>query len=146
MEQPPSGRRPAELLIAAAALLVVAALLLWKAAQPESMIAPQLSQAVQTEPAVTEIQPTEAIRTQTAPAEAATALPTVQARTFPLNLNTASFEDLLTVPGLGEKKASAIIEYRNAAGRYDSVMELANIKGFGETTAERLSAYLAVYP
>ncbi|MDD6396228.1 MAG: helix-hairpin-helix domain-containing protein [Firmicutes bacterium] len=59
-----------------------------------------------------------------------------------VNINTASAEELCEVlPGIGEVKAKSIIEYREAAGGFDSVDELLNVKGIGEKTLEKIRPY-----
>ncbi|MBQ7739878.1 MAG: helix-hairpin-helix domain-containing protein [Eubacterium sp.] len=63
---------------------------------------------------------------------------------FPLDINKASLSELSSDPGLGEKKASAIIEYRNVIGRYKDVSQIMEISGFGEATYERVAPYLTV--
>ncbi|MCR5207816.1 MAG: helix-hairpin-helix domain-containing protein [Eubacterium sp.] len=63
---------------------------------------------------------------------------------YPLNINTATLEELMTIEGIGEKKASAIIEYRNYLGGYTSVEQLMEIEGFGEETYKSIAGYLTV--
>ena len=48
-----------------------------------------------------------------------------------INVNTASVEQLATLKGVGEKKAKAIIDYRNAHGKFRSVEQLTEVKGLG---------------
>lgn len=64
--------------------------------------------------------------------------------TYPLNLNTCTFEDLLTINGIGEKKANDIIEYREYLGSYSDVEQIKNIKGIGDAVFEKLAPYLTV--
>jgi competence protein ComEA len=61
-----------------------------------------------------------------------------------VNLNLADADGLTRLPGIGEKKAAAIIAYREAHGAFDSVDELQNIKGFGAKTVERLAPHLVL--
>lgn len=63
---------------------------------------------------------------------------------YPLNINTATLEELMTIDGLGEKRASAIIEYRDYLGKYTSVKQIMEIEGFGEETYQKVAGYLTV--
>ena len=49
-----------------------------------------------------------------------------------LNLQTATKEELMSIKGVGEKKALLILEYREK-NSIKSVDDLKNIKGFGDT-------------
>ena len=51
-----------------------------------------------------------------------------------ININTASKEELLTIPGVGETKASAILAYREEHGGFSSIEELMNVQGIKEST------------
>lgn len=50
----------------------------------------------------------------------------------PLNLNTATLEQLDGLPGVGPATAQAILDYRKARGRFRSVDELMEVRGIGE--------------
>lgn len=63
---------------------------------------------------------------------------------YPLNLNTCTAEELMSIDGIGEKKASDIIEYRDYLGGYTSVEQIKNIKGIGDSAYEKFSPYLIV--
>lgn len=63
---------------------------------------------------------------------------------YPLNLNTCTAQELMTISGIGEVKAAAIIEYREYLGGYTSVEQLKNIKGIGDKIYEKISPYLTV--
>ncbi len=61
-----------------------------------------------------------------------------------LNINSASAEELATLPGIGAKKAMAIIEYRELNGKFSSVEELVNVKGIGPKMLAKLEGYVSV--
>lgn len=64
--------------------------------------------------------------------------------TFPVNLNTATVDELSAINGVGEKRASDIIAYREQIGKYKSVDEIKNIKGIGDGLYEQIAPYLTV--
>jgi len=49
-----------------------------------------------------------------------------------VHLNKATIDDLVTLKGIGQKKAQAILAYRQQVGGFKSVSELINVKGIGE--------------
>ena len=56
----------------------------------------------------------------------------------PININTADASALAAgIQGVGEKRAQAIVEYRNAHGEFVNVDALANVKGIGTSTIEK---------
>lgn len=56
-----------------------------------------------------------------------------------LNINTATFEELQTLDGIGAVKAQAIIDYRNGPnGPFELLEELMEVSGIGEATFENL--------
>lgn len=54
-----------------------------------------------------------------------------------VDINTASLEELMTLPFIGEKKAKEIREKR-ARGKFESIDEIKSIKGIGDKTFEKL--------
>ncbi|NVK54038.1 MAG: ComEA family DNA-binding protein [Alteromonadaceae bacterium] len=48
-----------------------------------------------------------------------------------INVNTATLEQLMTLPGIGKSKAAAIISHRQSEGPFTSIDELVNVKGIG---------------
>jgi competence protein ComEA len=63
-----------------------------------------------------------------------------------VNLNTATVEQLATLPGVGEKTAQRIVEYRQKNGPFKKPEDLMNVKGIGEKSFLRLKNQLTVTP
>lgn len=62
-----------------------------------------------------------------------------------VNINTAyDYEMAKLLPGIGEKRAAAIVEYREMCGGFKSVEELLNVKGIGEGVYEKMCMYCTV--
>lgn len=61
-----------------------------------------------------------------------------------INLNTATREQLETLPGVGSKIAQAIIEYREKHGPFKSVDELLEIKGIGPKKLEKIRPLVTI--
>ncbi len=61
-----------------------------------------------------------------------------------VNLNTATKEQLLTLTGIGDKKADQILAYRQQHGEFKQVEDLKNVDGFGDKTVAKLKDSLAV--
>ncbi len=58
-----------------------------------------------------------------------------------VNINTATLEELMSVPGIGEAKARAIIEYRKNSV-FLVLEDLLNVQGIGEKIYETIKVYL----
>ncbi len=54
-----------------------------------------------------------------------------------ISLNNATKEELMTLPGIGESKALAIIEYRKQ-NRFNAIEEVMNVKGIGKSIYEKI--------
>ena len=61
-----------------------------------------------------------------------------------VNINAASVSELQQLSGVGQKKAEAIIQYREQNGKFKSINELENVKGIGPKLLEKNRARLAL--
>lgn len=62
----------------------------------------------------------------------------------PCNINTAGIEELVLLPGIGEKTARAILSYREDNGAFTSLDALMKVPGIGQRTLSRLKDYLTL--
>jgi len=65
---------------------------------------------------------------------------------LPLDLNSASAEDLSLLPGLGPRLSRAIVELRARRGRFGRLEELLEAPGLGPATLAELKPLLCLYP
>jgi comEA protein len=61
-----------------------------------------------------------------------------------ININTATVEELATLPGIGDSMAKNIVEYRNNNGNFQTVEDLMNVKGIGEKKFEKIKDMITV--
>jgi len=61
-----------------------------------------------------------------------------------VNLNTATAEQLQTLPGVGPAMAKRILEYRAKVGKFTKVEEILNVKGIGEKRFQKIKDRLLV--
>jgi competence protein ComEA len=66
--------------------------------------------------------------------------------TAAVNLNTATKDELVALPGIGPAKAQAILDYRAQHGGFRTVDELKDVKGIGAKRYEKIKAELTVTP
>ncbi|KGE78150.1 ComEA family DNA-binding protein [Halomonas sp. ND22Bw] len=57
----------------------------------------------------------------------------------PIDVNTADVTLLAELPGIGETRAAAIVEDREANGPFESADDLSRVSGIGEMTVQGLS-------
>lgn len=61
-----------------------------------------------------------------------------------VNLNNASKEELMTLPGIGEARALAILSYRQENGGFSTVDELKQIAGIKDGIFSRIKDYIVI--
>lgn len=61
-----------------------------------------------------------------------------------VSLNSATIEELMTLPGIGESKAKLIIEYRNNNKGFKEIEEIKNVKGIGNSIYEKIKDFLTL--
>ena len=61
-----------------------------------------------------------------------------------VNINTADTALLMTLPGIGETRARAIIEYRESCGSFTCIEDLMKVSGIGKAIFEKLKEKVTV--
>lgn len=59
-----------------------------------------------------------------------------------LNINTASARQLERLPGIGPVLAGAIVEYRKANGRFETIADIQRVKGIGKKKYEKMKPFI----
>lgn len=61
-----------------------------------------------------------------------------------ININTATVEELETLPGIGETAAQNIVNYRNDNGPFDNTLDIQDVPGIGSATYEMIKNMITV--
>jgi len=61
-----------------------------------------------------------------------------------ININTAGVDELVLLPGIGEKTAEKIIEFRTESGNFKRLDELMEVKGIGEVKFNKIKKFLYI--
>jgi competence protein ComEA len=63
---------------------------------------------------------------------------------LPVDINTASADELMLIPGIGTKTAEAVVEYRTIHKRIKNLDELSSLPGMGEKKLQALLPYISI--
>ncbi len=76
--------------------------------------------------------------------EGSSSLPGAALEDGRVNINTASKEELMTLTGIGERKAEAILKYRDTNGGFQNVEDLMNVEGIKAGTFEKIKEDIVI--
>ena len=71
-------------------------------------------------------------------------IPAFAGMTEEININTASLEELDSLPGIGPSKAQAIIDYRELNGDFQNIEDIMNVSGIGQATFDNIKDIIVV--
>lgn len=60
-----------------------------------------------------------------------------------VNINTATKEELMSINGIGESKANAIIDYRKS-NKFNSIDDIKNVKGIGDNIFKNIKDEISI--
>jgi len=63
---------------------------------------------------------------------------------FPININTASLEEMELLPGIGSTRAQSIIDYRQNQGIFTSTEQIQDVPGIGEAIYQQIKDLITV--
>lgn len=69
---------------------------------------------------------------------------TSSSKTSKININKATQTELETIPGIGPSTALKIINYREENGKFNSIEDIKNVSGIGDTKYEKMKDYITV--
>ncbi|ASD66469.1 ComEA family DNA-binding protein [Pseudoalteromonas piscicida] len=78
------------------------------------------------------------------PADQEKSVSQIQQQSAVLNINSADASALSSLPGIGIRKAEAIVEYRKKMGRFKTTTELLEVKGIGKGILAKLEGKIRV--
>ncbi len=69
-----------------------------------------------------------------------------QTADFQLDINKADWPEFAVLPGIGEEKARAIVDFRDANGSFSDISDLRRVRGIGPKILEQVRPYVYAIP
>ncbi|MCK9537063.1 MAG: ComEA family DNA-binding protein [Bacilli bacterium] len=69
---------------------------------------------------------------------------TKEKKTNKISINTASIEELMKLPNIGESRAKNIIDYRNKYGKFNSLEDLVNVNGISKNILDQIKEFICI--
>ena len=61
-----------------------------------------------------------------------------------ISINSATIEELMQLPGIGESRARGIVDYRNKNGRFNAIEDLTNVNGISKNILEQIKEFICL--
>ena len=61
-----------------------------------------------------------------------------------IDINKVSVKELIKLPGIGEKTAERIVNFRNKIGKFQKLEEILNVKGIGTSKLNKIKKYIYI--
>lgn len=61
-----------------------------------------------------------------------------------ININNATVDDFMKLSGIGEAKAKKIVEYRESIGKFNSIEDIKNVSGIGDSIFDKIKDYITI--
>lgn len=61
-----------------------------------------------------------------------------------VSINSSSIEELCLLPGIGEKTAQKIIDYRSENGLFQNIEDITNVSGIGDAKFQKIKEYICL--
>ncbi|MBO1254124.1 helix-hairpin-helix domain-containing protein [Alteromonas sp. 5E99-2] len=81
---------------------------------------------------------------QTAPVSVSNETTAPEASELKVNINNADVSTLVALPGIGQSKAEAIVQYRQENGSFTQIEELKQVKGIGDKLFAKLLTQISI--